>query len=130
MCITRKLSAVAASVLALCAFTQAVHAESLPSDQEARVQQAANAVMQQYAIPGLVIAISNNGQQHFYSFGVASKTTQTPVTPDTLFEMGSISKLFTATLASYAQVKGQLSLTTPSPNTSLNSKARPLAKLR
>lgn len=113
MCITRKLSAVAASVLSLCAFIQAAHAQNLPSDQEARVQQAANAVMQQYAIPGLVIAISNNGQQHFYSFGVASKTTQTPVTPDTLFEMGSISKLFTATLASYAQVKGLLSFTDP-----------------
>jgi beta-lactamase class C len=32
-----------------------------------------------------------------------------PVTRNTLFEIGSISKTFTATLASYAQVKGKLS---------------------
>ena len=113
MSITRKLSAVAVSVLALSTFTQAAQAQNIASDQEARVQQAAKAVMQQYAIPGMVIAISNNGQQHFYSFGVASKTTQANVTPDTLFEMGSISKLFTATLASYAQVKGLLSFSDP-----------------
>lgn len=113
MSITRKLSAVAVSVLALSAFTQAAQAQNIASDQEARVQQAAKAVMQQYAIPGMVIAISNNGQQHFYSFGVASKTTQANVTPDTLFEMGSISKLFTATLASYAQVKGLVSFSDP-----------------
>lgn len=35
----------------------------------------------------------------------------TKVTPDTLFEVGSISKTFTATLASDAQVNRQLSLT-------------------
>ncbi|MFJ7883484.1 class C beta-lactamase [Pseudomonas sp. NPDC096917] len=113
MSITRKLSAVAVSVLALGTFTHAAQAENMPFDQEARVQQAAQTVMQQYAIPGLVIGISNNGRQHFYSFGVASKTTQTRVTPDTLFEIGSISKLFTATLAAYAQVKGLLSFSDP-----------------
>ncbi|WP_164663047.1 serine hydrolase, partial [Pseudomonas viridiflava] len=33
------------------------------------------------------------------------------ITPDTLFELGSISKTFTATLATWAQANGQLSLT-------------------
>ncbi len=32
------------------------------------------------------------------------------VTRDTLFELGSISKTFTATLAAYAEVEGKLSL--------------------
>jgi CubicO group peptidase (beta-lactamase class C family) len=41
---------------------------------------------------------------------VASKETKQPVTNETLFEIGSLSKTFTATLASYAQVNGQLSL--------------------
>ncbi|WZB76462.1 serine hydrolase [Achromobacter insuavis] len=46
----------------------------------------------------------------------ASSTTATPrarraVSSDTLFELGSISKTFTVTLAAYAQATGRLSLT-------------------
>ncbi len=79
-------------------------------DIDARVQQAAEAIMQQYAIPGVSIALTEGGQQRFYNYGVASKETQQPVTRDTLFEIGSISKTFTATLATYAQASGRLSL--------------------
>ncbi len=44
---------------------------------------------------------------------MASRATQAHITPDTLFEVGSISKTLTATLATYAQVNGQLSLSDP-----------------
>ena len=91
------------------AFAQNVSPEAL----DRVVQQAATALMKAQDIPGLAIAISNNGKQQFYSFGVASKASQTQVTPDTLFEVGSISKLFTATLATYAQAEGKLSLADP-----------------
>ena len=74
------------------------------------VQEAAQTLMQQYNIPGLAIGLSVDGQQRFYNFGVASRDTQRKVGSDTLFEIGSISKTFTATLATYAQVNGQLSL--------------------
>lgn len=79
-------------------------------DIDARVQQAAEAIMQQYAIPGVSIALTDGGQQRFYNYGVASRETRQPVTRDTLFEIGSISKTFTATLATYAQASGRLSL--------------------
>ena len=42
---------------------------------------------------------------------VADKAANKPVTADTLFEIGSVSKTFTATLAAYAQADGALSLT-------------------
>jgi beta-lactamase class C len=74
------------------------------------VQAAAEQVMQQYDIPGMAIAVTVNGRQHFYNYGVASKETALPVTSDTLFELGSISKIFTATLATFAEANGQLSL--------------------
>lgn len=74
------------------------------------VRKAAAQVMQQYNIPGMSIAVTFNGQQRFYNYGVASKDTGQAVSSDTLFELGSISKTFTATLASYAQVTGKLSL--------------------
>lgn len=68
-------------------------------------------LMQKYAIPGMAIAVTVNGESRFYNYGVASKDTRQPVTNTTLFEIGSFSKTFTATLASYAQVNGELSLT-------------------
>jgi beta-lactamase class C len=77
------------------------------------VREAAQTLMQQNGIPGLAIAITVDGRQHFFSYGVASRQTQRPVTRDTLFEIGSISKTFTATLASYAQATGRLALTDP-----------------
>ncbi|WP_410017528.1 class C beta-lactamase [Pseudomonas sp. 6D_7.1_Bac1] len=81
------------------------------SDIDGIVQDAAQKVMQQYNIPGLAIAVTADGKQRFYNFGVASKDTKQKVTSDTLFEIGSISKAFTVTLATYAEVNGQLSLT-------------------
>lgn len=109
----QKRSAIALSVIALLTFSSLVKAERAAPDIDAVVQEAAKAVMQQYAIAGLAIAISHNGKQQFYNVGVASKDTQQPVTADTLFEVGSISKLFTATLATYAQATGNLALTDP-----------------
>ena len=109
-----KMSLAACALIGLSVFTRAASAENaVPATLDSVVQQAATEVMKAHDISGLAIAVSHNGTQQFYSFGVASKATQAPVTPDTLFEVGSISKLFTATLAAYAQANGQLSLTDP-----------------
>ena len=45
-----------------------------------------------------------------FNYGVADTTTRKPVTDGTLFELGSVTKTFTATEAAYAQVRGYLSL--------------------
>lgn len=78
---------------------------------DATVNNAASKVMEQHAIRGLAIAITAQGQQRFYNYGLASKATQQPVTRDTLFEVGSVSKTLTATVAAYAEAHGKLSLT-------------------
>jgi beta-lactamase class C len=74
------------------------------------VAQAIRPVMARYGVPGMAVGIVTNGQNYVYDYGVASKATRRPVSSNTLFEIGSISKTFTATLASYAQVSGKLSL--------------------
>jgi len=46
--------------------------------------------------------VSITGGPYTYSYGAASKNTRKPMTSNTLFELGSISKTFTASLASFA----------------------------
>ncbi len=69
--------------------------------------------MKQQDIAGMAVAITYNGQRHYFNYGVASKDMKKPVTDQTLFEIGSISKTFTATLGAYAQAQGKLSLADP-----------------
>lgn len=68
----------------------------------------AKPLMQQYQVPGMAVAVLYRGKTTFYNYGVASKTSQQPVTEQTLFEIGSLSKTFTATLASYAAQQHKL----------------------
>ncbi|WP_217475721.1 class C beta-lactamase [Stutzerimonas stutzeri] len=98
------------SVIALLTFSRLAGADVDVADIDATVTDAAQAVMARQEIPGMAIAITARGEQRFYTFGVASKATQQPVTRDTLFEIGSVSKTLTATLAAYAQSQGKLSL--------------------
>lgn len=80
-------------------------------DLDAAIRKSVEALMRDHGIPGMAIAISHHGRHTFYNFGAASKATGRPVSSDTLFEIGSISKTFTATLATYAQATGRLNLT-------------------
>ena len=77
---------------------------------EELVTRAVEPVMQQHHIAGLAVAVTVNGQPRYFSYGVASKESAAPVTENTLFEIGSVSKTFTATLAAYALASGKLCL--------------------
>jgi beta-lactamase class C len=74
------------------------------------VERAYSPLLEQYDVPGMAVAVTVHGQQHFFEFGVAARDTQEPVTRETLFEIGSVSKTFTATLAGYAAARGALDL--------------------
>ncbi len=67
-------------------------------------------VMRQHGIPGMAVGVVAGGREYVFTYGVVSKATGLAVTNNTLFEIGSISKTFNATLASYAQLEGDLSL--------------------
>ena len=67
-------------------------------------------VMADYGIPGMAVGIIDGDRHYVFNYGLASTEARKPVTRDTLFELGSVSKTLTATLASYAQVSGYLSL--------------------
>jgi beta-lactamase class C len=84
-------------------------ADTDPSSVGKIVAQAITPLMARYGVPGMAVGVVLDGQNYVFDYGVASKATSRPVTHDTLFEIGSVSKTFTATLASYAQVSGDLS---------------------
>ncbi|TRO22109.1 beta-lactamase [Ectopseudomonas mendocina] len=96
-------------LFAALALLAASHAPAAPS-LETQVDAAAKSMMQTYAIPGMAIAISHKGEAHFFEYGVASRESGQAVDRHTLFELGSISKLFTATLGAYAEARGTLNL--------------------
>ncbi|MFZ6677840.1 class C beta-lactamase [Undibacterium sp. Tian12W] len=67
-------------------------------------------VQEKNAIPGMAVGIFVNGKQYVFNYGLASRAGNVPVTNNTLFEIGSISKTFIATMTTLAQGRGKLAL--------------------
>ncbi|MEK1842991.1 MAG: serine hydrolase, partial [Pseudomonas sp.] len=111
---TNKRNAARLKILAACVAvfgaSHCVAAARTDQPIETIVNDAVRPVMQAQSIPGMAVAITLNGKQHYFNYGVASKETGQPVANNTLFEIGSVSKTFTATLAAYAQATGKLAL--------------------
>ncbi|WP_404809922.1 class C beta-lactamase [Microvirga lenta] len=103
-----------AAALLACSWCTLSSALAADADLDAKVRrivdEAVKPVIEQYGIPGMAVAVTVDGTRHFVEYGLASKSPRASVTRDTLFELGSISKTFTATLATYAEIEGRLSL--------------------
>ncbi|WP_213941261.1 class C beta-lactamase [Pseudomonas sp. dw_612] len=77
---------------------------------QSTVDAAIRPILQAQGVPGMAVAVTVNGKPHYFNYGVASKESAQAVTENTLFEIGSVSKTFTATLGGYANATGKLSL--------------------
>lgn len=84
--------------------------DNTPDRIRRAVDNAVRPMMAKEHIPGMAVGITISGKSWIFNYGVASTETHKAVSDDTLFEIGSISKTFTATLTAWAQVQGQLSL--------------------
>jgi CubicO group peptidase (beta-lactamase class C family) len=69
--------------------------------------------MERLQIPGVAIGIYHNGQEFAGGFGVTSVEHPLPVTVDTLFQTGSISKTFTGTVIMMLVEQGKIYLDAP-----------------
>jgi beta-lactamase class C len=105
--------ALATVLLSAAALNSAQAVEISRSQVEGWVDETVRPVMKQYDIPGMAVGIIVRGKSYIFNHGSATVDGSRPITDRTLFEIGSISKTFTATLASYAEVNGDLSLTDP-----------------
>lgn len=70
-------------------------------------------LMQSQQIPGMAVAVLWHGQTYLYAFGQADIASQRPVTADTLFEVGSVTKTFNGVLSAMALARGDIKLTDP-----------------
>lgn len=103
-------TAIAALCFHLLLSTNSHAAEDTAVNIQNAVAQAIRPLMAHYGVPGMAVGVALHGQDYVFNYGVASKASGKAIDAHTLFEIGSITKTFTATLAAYAQVTGHLSL--------------------
>lgn len=94
----------------LCGATVHAAGSSEQGQLQRTVDAAIRPAMKASNVPGMAVAVTVGGKRYFFNYGVTAKQGGKNVTENTIFEIGSISKTFTATLASYAQARGSLSL--------------------
>lgn len=72
-----------------------------------------SALIEKYDVPGAAVAVLAGGQVFDHAAGVLSKTTGVEATPDSVFQIGSITKVWTATLVMQLVDEGKLDLDLP-----------------
>ena len=80
---------------------------------QAEVDRTIAALMQEHRIAGMSVAIAAPGLREAFHYGVASRESGHPVTAQTLFEVGSISKVYTGLLGGWAAARGALAWSAP-----------------
>jgi beta-lactamase class C len=62
---------------------------------------------------GVAVAVRMDGNTQFFNYGMADNAQNRPVTADSIFNLGSVGKVFATTLLAQAVKQGQLSLDDP-----------------
>ncbi|HVQ35214.1 MAG TPA: serine hydrolase [Candidatus Bathyarchaeia archaeon] len=85
-------------------------AGDVPEDVKANIQARVTGGMS----PGIVVGlIGHDGSETYYAAGVMTVGKPDPVTADTIFEIGSITKTFTGTLLAEMAARGEVKLSDP-----------------
>ncbi|GMV61208.1 MAG: serine hydrolase [Parvibaculum sp.] len=79
----------------------------------ARLRTMLDTLTRQYGVPGAAIAVWAGGELKEAAAGVCNIETKVPATAETLFQIGSITKLYTAALAMQLVEEGKLGLDQP-----------------
>lgn len=69
--------------------------------------------LRRHKVPGAALAVYRRGRMYEAAAGVLNLNTRVPATPDSVFQIGSISKIFTATLIMQLVDEGLLDLDVP-----------------
>ena len=87
-----------ASIAALCIGCLALTVQAQTGDIDSRVDKFVQASIKQQRIPGLALAVMRDGQiVKAQGYGLSNIELNVPVSPQTIFQSGSVGKQFTAT---------------------------------
>jgi len=107
-------STVAASAAVPAAAPAAVPAAELASLSPADLDRYVAAVVEAQHAVGVTVGVMHQGHLIFAKgYGLANVAAKTPVAPDTLFAIGSVTKQFTCAVALQLQQEGKLSFADP-----------------
>ncbi|NIA71577.1 beta-lactamase [Pelagibius litoralis] len=99
------------AALLLLLFPTTLAAQTLSESQVADMaKRSFSSAVAEYDIPGLIVGVTMGRRHYFYATGLASREDNIAVSPDTIFELGSIGKIFNASLAALAEQRGDLDL--------------------
>lgn len=87
--------------------------ESQPYTLEAHVKKIIQPWMKQNNIPGVAVALHHNGESYLFHFGHADHEKKKAITANTVFEIGSVSKIFTCLLVAQEVLAGNMYLSDP-----------------
>lgn len=88
-------------------------AQAAGQDSISQVDLEINSLMDKHNISGMAVAIIRPGETSIFNYGMDAPINGSLVNDKTLFEIGSLSKPFTATLASIADSQGKFDLKAP-----------------
>jgi len=77
------------------------------------IQRCADSVYEKEKLPGIFVGILNNGKRDFFNAGFADPEKQMPFDSATLFEIGSITKTFTAYVLTAVLMENKIAETDP-----------------
>lgn len=92
-------------------FNTSIYAGNTPKEQEIKklVDQNFKPLLEKYDVPGMAVGVIQNNKKYEIYYGLRSVQDKKVVNGSTIFELGSVSKLFTATAGGYAKTKGKIS---------------------
>jgi len=83
------------------------------AEQRATLDECVRGEMARWTVPGVAVGILREGQRELHGYGLTSIETEQTVRPETLFQIGSISKVYTTTLIMRLVDEGKLALDEP-----------------
>ena len=101
--------------LSVCLFCTTSYGQASTGDRPiSKFEAAAEAAAEQYNVPGVAIAVIRNGKVDWmHGIGFADVKSKKPVTPDTVFNVGSVSKCVAAWGIMQLVENGQVELDAP-----------------
>ena len=95
--------------IGLSTYSNAYDVEKNKDNIETTINQSFKPLMEKYGVLGMAVGVIYNGKNHEQYYGIQSDIDNKAVDSQTIFELGSVSKIFTATAGAYAKSQGKLS---------------------